>query len=185
LEGSDLTATIYEKLVDEKHHYDNLSWLVGGGMVLVAGPLMAFASTIDHHSYWVQASMRLPVGAVVLFLLFAWYRIYERNRFWGEAANEALRDLERGNRIQGAGLAFMKAALTRRVELKNRDHEGSPVAEPHVETLAADSIHLSIRSIVVALGIVVLALCFLPSSHDLTSTSAALICEKSPGPLGE
>lgn len=161
----------YEKLFDSKHHYDDLSWRIGAVILVFAVVLIAYIPSMKDPSYWIQLLQRFLVAAFVWLALIAWYKIYQRNRLWAEAANEAIRDLERKFGVRGAGVAFMEMALTRRVILKNINERGEKVVdaetrkafEPHTERLEAESMHSVLEAGVWLVAFLALAACFIPS----------------------
>jgi len=75
-----------------------------------------------------------------------WFNIYERNRFWVEAANERARDIERDFvKRDGLGINFARAALARKVVLKNRDASGNKIenkSEKTIRPLSIGSMHI-------------------------------------------
>lgn len=92
-----------------------------------------------------------------------WRRIYERNRFWVEVANEAARDFERRFGVDGIGIAFMRAALSREVVLKNTDSSQNAIAPPFTEKSRQGSIHFQIPKFAHAVSIVLFLECFIPN----------------------
>ena len=158
----DLVVKAYEKLFDSKHHYDNLSWLVGGPALAFAGALIAYMPSIKHPEYHTQVLERFLVAVFIWLVLYAWHSVYQRNRFWVEAANEAIRDIERRFTLRGAGIAFMEAALTRKVVLKNTNEVGHLISDPLVEEIRATSMHLHVPRLAKLVGLLAVIACFLP-----------------------
>jgi len=160
--NDNLKVAAYEKLFDSKHHYDNLSWLIGGVTLAFTGALLHYMTTIKSDQYLMQILHRLLMAIFVWIMLYAWNSVYQRNRFWVEAANEAIRDLERSYQVRGAGIAFMEAALTGQVILRNTDENGKQVKEQGIEKLTARPMHMIVRRIIWLVGIIAGVACFLP-----------------------
>jgi mannose/fructose/N-acetylgalactosamine-specific phosphotransferase system component IID len=137
---TDFELKAYEKLFDSKQHYDNLSWLIGAPVLTVAIGLILYLPYLEHAEPLWQIAERLLLAAVIWLLLIGWQLIYQRNREFAEAANEAIRDLERKARVRGAGIAFMHAALTKTVVLKNTDENGNALADPSTVVMLASAI---------------------------------------------
>ncbi|MBZ0297205.1 MAG: hypothetical protein K8L99_31895, partial [Anaerolineae bacterium] len=95
--------------------------------------------------------------------LLLWYRIYERNRFWGEVCNETARDIEKLLMIDGPAHAFMKGDVDNKVALKNTDISGAAYSgkEALPEVCSAGSIHKSIYVVMWVLAFALLAAGFI------------------------
>lgn len=152
--ASDFEIAAYQTLAEEKHHYDNLSWVIGGVVLIFAGALIAAARSLEAELYWVQVPLRAVPSVAAVLLLRGWRGVYERNRMWGEAANEAMRDLELRVDVRGAGVAFRELALSGEVVLKNADAKGLPLmvrgqpVAPHTERAATTSMHAIVPTFV-------------------------------------
>ena len=157
----------YGRLVEEKHHYDNLSWLIGGIVLAFAGALIAYTPTMKADNYAIQVLIRLIPTLLVWILLGAWYAIYQRNRMWGEAANEAMRDIEAQFRVRGAGTVFRECALSNEVVLKNIDWDDTPIVikgRPvlkRIEKPKTGSIHNIMGVLIIVAAIIALGVAFI------------------------
>lgn len=158
---TDFELKAYEKLFDSKHHYDNLSWLIGAPVLAIAGGFLAYLPNVEHDDYLTQVVERLLLGVFIWMILYAWQMIYQRNRVFAEAANEAIRDLERRARVRGAGIAFMHAALQNEVVLKNTDENGELLADSFKEPMQAKSIHQAIPWLAKLVGLLVGIACLI------------------------
>jgi hypothetical protein len=142
---SDLDAEIYQGALSSKHHYDTLSWVIGGVVLLF------FASLIKEAGDACSPSRRLLLVIASMSMLLGWFLIYQRNSYWGEVANETLKAIERRHRKKGLAIRHMEAAVPRerpprnnrrlrwknsflgllpglRYELDNHDENGEPWA---------------------------------------------------------
>jgi hypothetical protein len=162
--ATDFEIAAYQTLAEEKHHYDNLSWVVGGIVLVFAGAVLAEARSIKAEHYWAQVLLRLLASVAATLLVRAWQGVYERNRMWGEAANEAMRDLELRFDVRGAGLVFRELALSGKVKLKNTDGAGEQLIvdgekrEPRIERPETTSMHAIVPTCVkVAYGVALIS----------------------------
>jgi len=159
-----LEIEAYKMCFDSKHHYDNLSWTILGVTMAFCAAIAAFLPTIAIGSYWTTVLSRLGPALLGCLALQAWRHIYERNRFWAEVANETIRDFERRYSIDGVGLAFMHASLTRQIELKNTDSKGHSIAKAVIERCRHTSIHFRAPLFSHAATIILLLECFISKS---------------------
>lgn len=159
---SDLEIAAYEKLFDSKHHYDNLSWIIGAPVLAVVGGLLAYMPTMHDADRPTQIGERVVIMLFIWLVLFGWRSIYQRNRMWAEAANEAIRDIERAHKLKGAGIAFMRLALERKVVLKNTDENGVLIDDPFTEIMREKSIHGIIPKLAVLIGALAVVACIVP-----------------------
>lgn len=128
---NDHRFVLYEECFDEKHHYDNLSWTIGGVLLVFVGAVLAYIpqikptlpanqsfgvvdlvsglpDTLFSRTYLSTVVPRAILAAFACLLIALWHRIYERNRIWAEVANQKIRDFEREFRTEGIGIRFMK-----------------------------------------------------------------------------
>lgn len=158
----------YKQCFVSKHHYDVLSWTISGAIVIILTALIAIMVKIEPAFIInIPVSLRLLLGIIGIYLSLIWLLIYERNRFWGEVANETARDIEREHGISGPAIEFMKRSLDKEVILKNTDEfkkkyigkkgESSPCTEnPKINI----PIHWGIRILIFIMVIVFLLLIF-------------------------
>ncbi len=163
-ETSGLDDALYQGALAEKHHYDNLSWTIGAIALIGAGVLVVGVMQVPGATYLARLPSQLALATLAVILLEGWRRIYERNRFWAEVANEKLRDLERARGVEGVTLSFMKAALTGQVVLQNLDHTGAPFRDPYVERCSQHSMHVNINRVLWFVMVVVVIFALLPHS---------------------
>jgi Ca2+/Na+ antiporter len=155
----------YERCFDSKHHYDNLSWVIGGILFIFVGALFAYLSQIkDGYQLWFifVSPKRLITAFFSCLFLYVWYVIYERNRFWAEVANEKIREFEREFQIEGIGIKFMKANKDGFITLQNTDEKGEGVENPREISLKKISIDIVIRISLILIGITIFVACFIP-----------------------
>jgi hypothetical protein len=165
-EPSQLEIEAYNRCFDSKHHYDNLSWTILGVSMAFSAVIAAFLPSISIGSYWTTVLARLGLAALGCISLQAWRQIYERNRFWGEVANETARNFERRYRVAGVAIAFMRANFSKSIVLTNTDSDGQAAAPPASERCRQSSMHFRAPLIAHAATIVLLLECFLPKSED-------------------
>ena len=140
----------YNECFREKRHYDILSWTLFAGVALVCGPLFkAIISTVGITIFGIPSSLIFSIS--VCLILFVYWRIYERNRFWGEVFNEKAREIERSMKFAGPAIAGMIGGITRKVERQNTDENGEPIAAPKSD-YAPSSMHFGIRAILLLIG---------------------------------
>lgn len=152
----------YERCFDSKHHYDNLSWAIGGILLVFVGASLAYLPQIKGKYYFWTVIYRIIIAIFSWILLCLWYKIYERNRFWAEVANEKIRDFEREFETEGVGILFMKANKDGHIILKNRDEKGNIIDKERKELLIKNSMHKVIPWFLLVIGIVIFGACFIP-----------------------
>ncbi|MFQ6002895.1 MAG: hypothetical protein ACE5KJ_04040 [Candidatus Zixiibacteriota bacterium] len=154
--------SVYARCFDSKHHYDNLSWTIGGILLVFVGAILAYIPQIKASIYFSLILKRLPLVFFAWVLIYLWFRIYERNRFYAEVANETIREIERIFKIKGIGTEFMKATLSKNLTLKNVDEVGGKLGEPLEVKLKENSMHRLIPKFLIAIAVLVLLSCFIP-----------------------
>lgn len=145
----------YRQCFTSKHHYDVLSWSIAAVVVVFVGVLLAVIPKVDAGSEVATLLGKFVAAAIGWAILYLWYRIYERNRLWGEVSNEVAREFERRWKVAGPALAFMKAHFDWGITLKNVDEEGKSYAdnsEQKVE-IRQGSIHHAIHGLILVLGL--------------------------------
>lgn len=152
----------YERCFDSKHHYDSLSWVIGGILFVFVGALFAYLPQVKGDVYHWVIIKRMIIAVFSWILLILWYLIYERNRFWAEVANEKIRDFEREFQIEGVGIKFMKANKNRYVIFENTDEKGQRVENERKEDLKKTSLHSIIPLFLWSIGITILVACIIP-----------------------
>ncbi len=153
----------YEKCFDSKHHYDSLSWIIGGILLVFVGALLVYIPQIKGECYlWVVIKRIIIIAVFSWVLLYLWYRIYERNRFWAEVANEKIRDFERDFKTEGIGIRFMKANKDGYIIFKNVDQNGTSIDTEGKEVLKQNAMHKLIPIFLWIIGIVVFLACLIP-----------------------
>jgi uncharacterized membrane protein len=105
---------------------------------------------------------RLPLAFFAWVLIYLWFRIYERNRFYAEVANETIREIERIFRTKGIGIEFMKATLDKKLTLKNLDETKEKAGEPTEVKLRENSMHRLIPKFLIVIAILIFLSCFIP-----------------------
>jgi len=152
----------YRQCFESKHHYDILSWTIATVVIVFVGVLLSVIPRIHVESEVLTVICKLLAAGVGWSMLLLWYRIYERNRLWGEVSNETARDIEKLLKLDGPAHAFMKVALDNEVTLKNTDIAGAAHSgkAAFVETCSAGSIHKSIHAVIWVLAFVLLAAVF-------------------------
>lgn len=165
---------IYERCFDSKHHYDTLSWTIGGVLLAFVSALLIYLLqtepifvlhqwTIIESIIFVFALEKILIVFFAWMLIILWWFIYERNRFWPEVANEKIREIERSFEQEGLGVAFSKANAQGFVELKNLDERGKHIknklkkdVEPRKEKLIKKSLHKTIRWFLIVISVIIL-----------------------------
>lgn len=152
----------YRAAFDSKHHYDRLSWAIGGLTILLLGAALTVIPKLTAPTYGQTLLWRAAPAFLAFALLVVWHSMYHRNRFWAEVANEAARDMERHYGVRGPGLAFMKAHLARTVLFSNTDESGKSVAAPHSERCAEPSFHRRVSLVFWVASALLLVVTLLP-----------------------
>jgi len=152
----------YQESLAEKRHYDNLSWNIGAVVLIFIGALSTYIFHIKIDNYWISVLKRGGAALFGIILSYLWLRIYERNRFYAEVANEKARELEKLIGVDGVAHGEMMATLNAKVLLKNTSFDGSQVKEPHLVPLKRDSMHKVVRTIIYSIWIILIAECFIP-----------------------
>ncbi len=152
----------YDRCFDSKHHYDSLSWVIGGILLVFVGALFAYIPQIRGDVYLWVVVKRIIIAFFSWMLLRLWYKIYERNRFWAEVANEKIRDFERAFKIEGVGIRFMKANKDGHVILRNVDENGRPMENERREVLKQNSMHSAVPRFLWVIGVAAFGACFIP-----------------------
>jgi len=155
----------YGRCFDSKHHYDSLSWVIGGILLVFVGALFAYLPQIKGgFPLWVilVSPQRLVIAFFSWIFLYLWFRIYERNRFWAEVANEKMREFEREFQVEGVGIKFMKANKDGFIILRNMDEKGMPVERESRVLLRQDSMHKVIPWFLMVIGLAIFIACFIP-----------------------
>jgi len=155
----EFTLNEYRQCFESIKHYDSLSWTVAMFTLAIVGSLIAF---LIKNSVEIGLCNSLVLRVLGTFLVIVWFGIYERNRYWVEAANERARDIEREcAHRDGLGISFARAALSGKVILKNTDASGKKIEDKPPELvcpLSFLSMHYLVRilaaSVVIALWIV-------------------------------
>lgn len=161
LEEIELEA--YRQCFSSKHHYDVLSWTICGFVGLIQVALITGMLNLDPSKGVEFQCLKIVLGIFGLLTILIWFSVYERNRFWGEVANETARNIERKAGISGPALEFMKSALEKKVLLKNLDEQAKPYKgynERSVKPLFNISMHVGIRSIMLLFTILNIYLMF-------------------------
>jgi hypothetical protein len=160
-ERQNFMCIAYEMAFQAKHHYDNLSWLICGTIFILFGAAIVYLPQIKGSDYIFTIFKRLLIASFPLLMLWFFSRIYERNRFWAEVANATIQDFENEFGIRGVGIAFMKAHLSGKIELKNMDITGKQIAEPYPDECKAKSMHKYIPWIIKITGVILIVICLL------------------------
>lgn len=123
----------YRQCFESMEHYDSLSWTIATVTLAIVGSIIAFLI-----KYSVESR---PFNSLILKIfgtgpVAVWFNIYERNRFCKEAANERARDIERDfAKRDRLGINFARAALTKKVVLKNKDTSGNKIGNKGEKTI--------------------------------------------------
>ncbi len=151
----------YEQCFSEKRHYDTLSWTISAGLVVIMAAVVTGILKLPANDLCSRLLFALFAGGTIFF----WCRIYDRNRFWGEVANEKARDIEKELNFDGLGHAYMKANFDGQVTLKNTDYQGANYkdASPKAEKNSTGSMHFSIQRLMGLLFFAILTLAILPT----------------------
>ena len=168
---NEIELEAYRQCFSSKHHYDVLSWTIGGFVCLLQVAIISGMFKIDPCKGAEFLILKIFLGILGLSTIVIWFLVYERNRFWGEVANETARDIERRVHISGPALEFMKSTLDNEVTLKNRDEHNKPYKnnEEKKETPLPKiimrlgirfSMHMGIRIIMIMLFILNIYLLF-------------------------
>ncbi len=160
-----LRIEAYKQCFIAKHHYDILSWSIAGGSLIFVGLIISTILKISLDTYLTTVAIRLIPAILAIAVVQAWHSIYERNRFWGEVANETARDIEREAGINGPGIAFMKGQLDKEIIRKNTDENNKPykIYGPKTERCSSKSMHKSIEFLRWCLILLILIAVFIPS----------------------
>lgn len=154
--NDDKEIEIYRQCMEQRKHYDTLSWTIGGFVMVANAAILAWSRTTSPSD--LELMVLSAANLVGIALIFFWYGIYERNRMFVEVANELARDFERKWQIEGIGLRNgIYAVKDQFVLFKNTNLDGTPYAEEHKEKSKTGSIHISICSIVVLIAVLHLA----------------------------
>ena len=154
---------IYRQCMEQRKHYDVLSWSIGAVAILIDSVLIKWSFENS-----ITCSNLLPifiVNIIGIFLMYCWYSIYERNRMFVEVANELARDIEREWGVEGIGIRNGKYSVGKEkgiVKFKNTDVNSKKYAEPAQEVQKSISSHFNIRylmGIIVIIHIVVITQC--------------------------
>ena len=126
----------YQICLEEKRHYDGLTWTIGAVIMAAVGFLISRIPEITGPNHILG---RLFILFFNILVLGFWFCIYERNRIWAEAANERAREFERKWRLAGITLDYMKVGTPENEEkkegfrpmviLRNRDENDNPWGE--------------------------------------------------------
>jgi hypothetical protein len=108
LDNLDLWKEVYSQCYQDKRHYDLLSWSIGAALLAYATIAMQILVKIEN----LENSLRILIALSSLPFFIVWIWIYERNRVWGEIANEVARDIERRFGIDGLQLRYMRSSLS-------------------------------------------------------------------------
>ncbi len=152
----------YEQCFNSKHHYDSLSWVIGGILLVFVGVLFAYLPQVKGDVYLLVVIKRIVIAIFSWIFLYLWFRIYERNRFWVEVANEKIREFERQFLVEGIGIKFMKANKDGFVILKNKNEKDQKVDDERKIPLIQNAMHRIIPWFLVAIGVAILIACFIP-----------------------
>ena len=141
---------IYRQCMEQRKHYDILSWSIGGVAILIDGVIIKWS--FEQSLPELNTVAVLIVNLIGIFLMYCWYSIYERNRMFVEVANELARDIEREWGIDGIGIKNGKYSVGPNkgvVEFKNTDANKNKYAEPDTEEQKDISSHFNIRYLMV------------------------------------
>lgn len=145
---------IYRQCMEQRKHYDLLSWSIGGGVLLIDGFILKWG--LDNYNIHSLALGVCVSNIIGILLLVFWKSIYERNRMFVEVANELARDIERKWNIEGIGIRNGKYATQedpKKVHFKNTNIDGSLYSSPTDELSKESSIHFGIRGIIYLISI--------------------------------
>jgi hypothetical protein len=141
---------IYRQCMEQRKHYDILSWSIGGVAILIDSVIIKWSFELP--SVPDKTLAVLIVNIIGMFLMYCWYSIYERNRMFVEVANELARDIERQWGIDGIGIKNGKYSVgptKGTVEFKNTDATDVPYADPDKEVQNDISSHFNIRYLII------------------------------------
>jgi len=156
------SAIAYQEALAEKRHYDNLSWTIGAVILIFVGALFAYIFQIKADTYWIVVAKRGGAALFGILLSYLWVRIYERNRFYAEVANEKARDCEKMMSIEGVAHGEMRGTIEEKILLKNTGFDGAKIAEPIQVPLKRDSMHEVVKSVIYIVWLVLIIECFIP-----------------------
>ena len=137
---------IYRQCMEQRKHYDILSWTIGGAILILEGFILewTFNQPVPPSN-----CLGVAIGNIIgIASIVTWLSIYERNRMFVEVANELARDIEREWGIEGIGIRNGKFATGAKVvNFKNIGVDGEPFAQPGEERQKTSSIHFGIRGL--------------------------------------
>lgn len=154
----------YRQCFSSKHHYDLLSWSIAGGVLIFVSLIISAILKIENDCYLIAIIFRAFPAILAIIAVIAWHKIYERNRFWGEVANETARDIEREFNTLGPGIAFMKAHHDSVIQLKNIDENGAKYKDSETwnEECNSTSMHVWIKRFMFCLIVLTVLSVFAP-----------------------
>ncbi|MDP8202490.1 MAG: hypothetical protein P9M11_10185 [Candidatus Tenebribacter burtonii] len=158
----------YRQCFASKHHYDILSWSIAGGTLVFVGLIVTTILKVDIQNCCISLILKGILAVLSFGVIYAWYKIYERNRFWGEISNEVARDIERIYKVNGPSIAFMKGNFNKKIILKNTDVNGQKYNNnnPHEEKCKSDSMHKKIRLLMRCLVLLTIISVFIPTHSE-------------------
>jgi hypothetical protein len=171
VEHGDFRREIYSQCLQEKRHYDLMSWTIGGAITLISTLVVSQMFKLPEGTG--AALVKLLIALAVAVLSGLWWAIYERNRFWGEVCNETAREIERQLGIEGLGHAYMRGAILHQITLRNVDVDGNPVCGPGGPVEARIESDKSRRSAHYAIRAVILMPTVIASGYALFGLVAA------------
>ena len=143
---------IYRQCMEQRKHYDILSWTIGGVAILIDSVIIKWS--FEQSPPELNTGAVLIVNLVGIFLMYCWYSIYERNRMFVEVANELARDIERKWGIDGIGIKNGQYSVGPNkgvVKFKNTDSNNNKYAEPDDDEQKDTSSHFRIRHIMMVI----------------------------------
>jgi len=146
---------IYRQCMEQRKHYDVLSWSIGAVAILVDSVIIKWSFENDISSSNIFSI--LIINLIGIFLMYCWYSIYERNRMFVEVANELARDIERKWGIEGIGIRNGKYSIGKDkgvINFKNTDAENIKYAESAQEKQKNISLHFNIRNLMILIVII-------------------------------
>jgi len=158
----------YRQCFASKHHYDILSWSIAGGTLVFVGLIVTTILKVDIQNCCISLILKGILAILSFGVIYAWYKIYERNRFWGEIANEVARDIERMFKVNGPSIAFMKGNFDKEITLKNTDENNQKYKtyDAHVEKSVPDSMHKKIHFLMCCLVSLTIISVFIPTHSE-------------------
>ena len=158
----------YRQCFASKHHYDILSWSVAGGTLVFVGLIITTILKVDIQCCPLSLFIKAILAVLSFCVIYAWHKIYERNRFWGEISNEVARDIERTFKVNGPSIAFMKGSFDKEITLKNTDENNQKYKtyDAHYEKSNSESMHKKIYFLMLCLVLLTIISVFIPTHSE-------------------